>query len=520
MAITIPIISEFADKGVAAAEAAFGRFKTEIGKAEGAMGKMKAGFGVASEFVKTNAAEMAAVAGAAIAGFALKAIGDFKDLALEVDKFADATGLTLDQASRWTEVAGDIDVDATTIKDAINKMNRAAADGSKAFGDLGIDIKKFKDGEYDPQDTFLKVIDQLQKIEDPAKRAKVATEILGKGWTAMADLIEKGSSTLSKSLAEVSDAKIIDREEVQKAEDYRDAMDKLNGVFEDFVLQVGDKLIPIFTNFVDVAGTALGALDNIGRAIGNVKQMTPEQLIDQIGFEKAVEALGLTNDEIDELIETIDPKLVPAQRNMEKAWKDGYRAMIDSYEVMKDVKDEITDLGIEYDILKGKIDDREAWRNLQETIERAGDAAVTAFKEKTPESLRDAEGALDDARLAAAKYILELDNIPEELKTQIIANLDQANLGDIERTLAYLARPRVAGIIVGVNETPSEVRGRQAMSLSSPGTFGITPTSTSGANVTVNVAGSVVTQNDLIESVRKGLVNAQRNGAGLVYSNS
>ena len=39
-------------------------------------------------------------------------------------------------------------------------------------------------------------------------------------------------------------------------------------------------------------------------------------------------------------------------------------------------------------------------------------------------------------------------------------------------------------------------------------------------NVTVNVAGSVVTQNDLVESVRKGLVNAQRNGAGLVYSNS
>lgn len=39
-------------------------------------------------------------------------------------------------------------------------------------------------------------------------------------------------------------------------------------------------------------------------------------------------------------------------------------------------------------------------------------------------------------------------------------------------------------------------------------------------NITVNVAGSVVTENDLVESVRKGLVNAQRNGAGLVYSNS
>jgi len=37
--------------------------------------------------------------------------------------------------------------------------------------------------------------------------------------------------------------------------------------------------------------------------------------------------------------------------------------------------------------------------------------------------------------------------------------------------------------------------------------------------VNINVAGSVIAENDLVETVRKGLVNAQRNGAGLVYSN-
>jgi hypothetical protein len=41
----------------------------------------------------------------------------------------------------------------------------------------------------------------------------------------------------------------------------------------------------------------------------------------------------------------------------------------------------------------------------------------------------------------------------------------------------------------------------------------------SASSVTVNVAGSVISQNDLVESVRKGLVNSQRNGAGLVYQN-
>jgi len=39
-------------------------------------------------------------------------------------------------------------------------------------------------------------------------------------------------------------------------------------------------------------------------------------------------------------------------------------------------------------------------------------------------------------------------------------------------------------------------------------------------NITVNVAGSVVTELDLVESIRKGLVNAQRSGKQLVYSNT
>jgi hypothetical protein len=37
--------------------------------------------------------------------------------------------------------------------------------------------------------------------------------------------------------------------------------------------------------------------------------------------------------------------------------------------------------------------------------------------------------------------------------------------------------------------------------------------------ININVAGSVIAENDLVETVRKGLVNAQRNGAGLVYTN-
>jgi len=48
----------------------------------------------------------------------------------------------------------------------------------------------------------------------------------------------------------------------------------------------------------------------------------------------------------------------------------------------------------------------------------------------------------------------------------------------------------------------------------------IIPLNRMNQGVTVNVAGSVTSERDLIETIRRGLVNAQRNGAQLVYSNT
>lgn len=48
----------------------------------------------------------------------------------------------------------------------------------------------------------------------------------------------------------------------------------------------------------------------------------------------------------------------------------------------------------------------------------------------------------------------------------------------------------------------------------------VIPLNRMNQGVTVNVAGSVISERDLIETIRRGLVNAQRNGAQLVYSNT
>ena len=98
MAINIPILTEFSDSGIKAAKAAFGNFKTAVADAEGGMGKFKAGSKVALDAVKANAGNLAIAGGAALATFAAKAITAFQDIALASGKFADATGLSVEDA--------------------------------------------------------------------------------------------------------------------------------------------------------------------------------------------------------------------------------------------------------------------------------------------------------------------------------------------------------------------------------------------------------------------------------------
>ena len=503
MAITIPIISEFSDKGIASAQAGFNNLKSKIAEADGAMGKMKAGFGAAGDFIKANAASIATAAGGAIATFAIKAIGDFQDLALEVDKFSNVTAIAAEESSRWIEVAGDLGIEASAVEGAINKMNKSLASSRDEYDKLGIEIARTKDGTIDANETFIRTVDAIGKIKDPAARAAAATKLLGKSWSEVSELVEMGAVSLRSALASVSGAKLIDEEEIQKAKAFREAQDRLKDAFESFALALAEDLLPAVTRILEILAELADKTSFWQRVTGAVSGVLVGD------YTRVYRSLKGTHS-VEEAVDDVTMAFWGQQEQM-------YRTR---YEGLK-LTDQIDSLNNAYLKLKGELDDRAVWRNLQDDIARAGETALTAFKEKTPEALRAAEDALDRTRLAAADYILTLDNIPENIKTEIIADLDQASLADIERQLAYLARPRVAGIIVGPGETPSEVTGRGG---SSPRTGALRPmslmaTPAAAGNVIVNVAGSVTTEADLVESIRKGLVNAQRNGAGLVYSN-
>src|SRR5262245_51978533 len=111
------------------ASAEMGKLKSAVGEAEGGFGKAKAAAGGLGNVISENLPLAAAGAGTAIAGFVVDAVGKFKDLALRAGEVASATGLSVDQASRWMEVAGDLNVSTEALVSSVGRLNKAAAQG-------------------------------------------------------------------------------------------------------------------------------------------------------------------------------------------------------------------------------------------------------------------------------------------------------------------------------------------------------------------------------------------------------
>ena len=521
MAINIPIITEFSDAGLKSAQGAFNQFKTKIGEADGALGKLKAGSGVAFDAIKANAGTMALGAGAAIGGFALKAIGDFKDLALSVDKFRNTTGLTLQQSSEWVSYTGDLGIQAESMVKIFNRLGKAATDQLPAFEELGVEIAFGPDGSADIEATFLRVNDAINSLDDPVKQAKYRADLFGRGWMDAAELINMSSDEITTALSGVKDFEVIDEEEIQKAKDLRAAQDELGDALARLSVTLGEALIPAFTQATEAAKPFLDVLMPIVTALGEgadanssyAKQVSKNNVQMRTGIalaDKFFGWLGIGKDKTDDLTETTI--------NLEAAWKNGYRAMMNARNAAADLSEEISTVDEALMKLKGNVEDRRGWDSLIRAMHDAKTAALDVFFESTPEALRASGLALDDVRLKVAEYITKVNEIPEDKKTEIIASLDNANLAEVEEILNNLARmreipfmPVVRPGVGGIGEIGSGGRpiGEAPIGFST----------SSASSVTVNVAGSVISQNDLVESVRKGLVNSQRNGAGLVYSN-
>ena len=553
MAIVVPIVSEFADKGIVAAQAGFNNFKNKVAEADGAMGKFKAGAGAALDAVKANAAQFAAAAGAAILGFAVKAIGDFQELALAADKFANSTGLAVEEASALIEVSGDLGIESETVQRAINKMNIAVAKGSDEFKALGVEVARNDQGLIDSNETFIRTVGALGDVGDSAERTRLATAVFGKSWADMSEIIKGGAPALRAAIDSVSDAKIINPEEVKRAKELRAAQDALKDAIEDVTLAVGKALVPALVEMVKIVTPLLeilmplaGQLDQNAQgmekyAIATHNNNTQFKL--QVYLGKLVGGmLGITKEKTDdaalatELLNSEYAKNYTAAQTMRYA---GLRLA----NAIRQLDDDTNGLIDTFDALLDQFERDEAVDGLTDAFQTYQATVLEALGKGTPEAAAEAERAMRSLVREMATVAKQAQLTSEE-QVKIVALLEKGQYdlayAELLRQLAEVPRQipiqfigSVSGIPVPAGQTPSETIGGgfpgtnpmlpkppMVAPPSKGGSLPIVGRYSDAVAVNVTVQGSVITELELVESIRKGLVNAQRSGKQLVYSNT
>jgi hypothetical protein len=237
--------------------------RTKISETDGAFGKMKVGASGVMDTIKANAGAAAlGVAGLAVAVGA-KAVMAFEDGALAAGKFSDASGLATTDASRWREVADDMGVGADTMAANFVKLEKAIGSGKPAVKALGIEVKKTADGQVDMNATMLDTIQRLGQIQDPTKKATLAAELFGKGWADSAEIITGSAADIKARLDSVADAQVFDEGEVEKAREFRDALENLKDKSQALANELGAALVPALTDLADVISGVASASEKL-----------------------------------------------------------------------------------------------------------------------------------------------------------------------------------------------------------------------------------------------------------------
>ena len=441
MANKISVIIDVAvDKGVTSLK----KFRSAIGEAETASGKMRAGFDVAKESIVANAANIAMAAGGALIAFGVKSVKAFQDTALAAGAFADATGVAVDEASRLIEVAGDIGVEAGTVEAALGKMNKTLGASPQLFTDLGVEIAKTDTGATDVNGTFLNVVDRLNAIEDPAERARVASQLLGKGWQGMAEMIGQGSAELKASLAGVADAQVIDEKELAKAREFRDRMDEVRDRLDAVALAVGEAVVPVLGNLADAAGVAADAFGVLNTTLvedGDASVSLTSGYGDFIDFfktkwnkvfgdeapaamEATITSMEYGSEAAAEMAATYAERLVPSAGAAATSIGQVDRSAQDFTDEMRAAEEATRNLDDTYARLKGTLDEGDA-------LDKAAEATWN-FRSETDRT----EAEVRDYIRALADTVVALDNLPDEQQTNLLLQLEEGDYAAVEAALA------------------------------------------------------------------------------------
>lgn len=478
------------------AQAGLGKLRTEVRQAEGAMGKMKAGAGALGGALQANVAGAAMAAGTALVAFGVKSVQSFTSGALAAGKFADATGIAVEDASRWISVAGDIGIEAGVIQGAFQRMNNSIAQGKPALDDFADAIVRADDGTVNASETFRQLITRIDGIKDPTERARVAQEVFGRSYGEMARLMTMSAGELKTALESTQDAEVFTEAERKKAEKYEAAMDALGDAVTRLQNNLGSELVPAVTRSVQSLAKFANVAQDANEALRNLTDIDIVEYFNgaDSGFDGLGRALDGNNNKWDRMLGALQsgasmipvfgdkmadlvPKVTMVDKGMQslavdiEAGTEAAGRMAEIYgervppqvekskvavfglrDATADAETKARDLETQWATLFGTLDDQEALLNLQGQFDELYEAGVTAYaagvkgSEDAEAAQRKHQQAIIDTKREVGTYAKEVLGLPIERVTRILADIDEGKIDQVERQLAILSRNRTVSL--------------------------------------------------------------------------
>lgn len=450
-------------------------FGASIRDADGVVGKFKAGATGAMDSVKANAGTMALAGGAALVAFGVKALGAFTDVAMGARDLGAAVGTNVEDASRWIAVADDMGLTAADLTAGFGAVTKSL-DADK-WDKYGIATRDAAGSARDANDILLDTFDVLSKETNLTERARLGKELLGKGYASLAPMIGKSREEYEKMLGSVEKGQVITAKEAEKAQRMAKAQDALSDALNEVTLAAGEMVAEMAPTIEALSSAvteaielqdALGPIPDLMKAVASPVQagvsvvdwmktgsstaidysQSLEELRSQmIGYgatgEQLVEVMnewhevnGVTKVSADSFQESL-LKMVGATDKATTAEAKLTNETAKVKAAMREVAGATADAERAYESLTGEISEEQSWLNLLDNID-----AYNAKQADASASDREKQQSTNALRLELIEYTKNLQGIPPQKQTEILALLDQGKIAEVQYTLGVLTADR------------------------------------------------------------------------------
>lgn len=208
----------------------------------------------------------------AAAGLGAAMIGNAYSAALagdDLNTLSKQTGFTVEELQKMQYASNLVDVDFNTMTGSIAKLTKNMANGSDAFGKLGISVKDEMTGQLrDANTVWYETLWALSKVQNETERDALAMELFGKSAADLSGIVDDGGAALMSYGSEAEElGLILSQDNVDAANKFKDAMDQLKARTSAAFLEAGaslaETLVPALEKLVEIATQVLTWFANL-----------------------------------------------------------------------------------------------------------------------------------------------------------------------------------------------------------------------------------------------------------------